>query len=143
MQKFRKILVPVDGSSHSHKAFDYALGLADSQGAHIGLLHCYPRIPMIIGGDAREALVQQSIKEAEKVLAPHAAKLRAIGVEPALIIREGKAGDIIVDEAADGNYDLVVMGSRGLSGLEGLLMGSATHKVLSASRCPVLVVREG
>lgn len=141
MLKFRKILVPIDGSDHSRRAFEYALGLAESQGAHVVLLNSYPRIPMLIGGEAREQLVRQCVKQSEKVLAPHAAKLRALGVEPVLVIREGKPGDVIVDEAADGDYDLVIMGSRGLSGLEGLLMGSATHKVLSAARCPVLVAR--
>jgi len=138
---FRKILVPLDDSEHSGRAFLYAMGLAQTQGAHVVLLHSYGRIPMLIGGESREALVKELVREAEKLLKPYAKKLREIGVEPALIIAEGRAGDAIVAEANSGEYDLVVMGSRGLSDLGGMIMGSATHRVLSAASCPVLVVR--
>ncbi len=141
MLTFRKILVPIDNSEHSRHAFQYALGMAQTQGAHVALLHSYGRIPMLIGGEAREALVKELVKEAEKLLKPYAAKMREIGVEPALVITEGRAGDAIVAEANSGGYDLVVMGSRGLSELGGMIMGSAAHRVLSAAACPVLVIR--
>lgn len=141
MLTFRKILVPLDNSEHSGRAFQYALGLAQTQGAHVVLLHSYGRIPMLIGGEAREALVKELVHGAEKLLNPFAKRLREIGVEPALVIVEGRAGDAIVTEANSGGFDLVVMGSRGLSDLGGMIMGSATHRVLSAAVCPVLVVR--
>jgi nucleotide-binding universal stress UspA family protein len=141
MSTFRKILVPVDDSEHSRRAFGYALGLAKTQGAHVVLLHCYEHISMLVGGAAREELVQKSVRAAEKLLAPYAKQLREQGVEPGLLIREGRPGEGIVREVEGGGFDLVVMGSRGLSDLEGMLMGSAAHKVLSAAKCPVLVTR--
>lgn len=141
MQTFRKILVPLDDSEHSKNAFAYAMGLAHTQGAHVVLLHSYGRIPMLVGGEARQTLVKDLVKDAEKLLNPYAKKMRGIGVEPGLIIKEGSAGDVIISEAKSGEYDLVVMGSRGLSDLEGMILGSATHRVLSAAPCPVLVVR--
>ena len=138
---FKKILVPVDESEHSRKALRYALGLAQAQKSHVALLHSVGRIPMLIGGEPRKELLANLVREAEKLLAPYAKKLREIGVEPALIIKEGRAGEVIVQEAKAGEYDLIVMGSRGLSSLEGLFMGSDAQRVLSTAHCPVLIIR--
>jgi len=138
---FRKILVPLDSSEHSRHALRYAMGLAQTQKSHIALLHCLGRIPMLIGGDPRKELLQELVREAEKLLAPYAKKLREMGIEPALIIKEGKPGEVIVQEAKGGDYDLIVMGSRGLSNLEGVILGSNAHRVLSAAHCPVLLCR--
>ena len=138
---FKKILVPVDDSEHSRNALRYALGLAQTQKCHVALLHSVGRIPMLIGGEPREELLDSLVREAEKLLAPYAKKLREIGVEPALIIKEGRAGEVIVQEAKAGDYDLIVMGSRGLSSLEGLFMGSDAQRVLSTAHCPVLLIR--
>lgn len=138
---FRKILVPMDDSEHSKRAFRHALGLAQTQGTHVTLLHCYGRIPMLIGGEAHEELVGEYVKQAEKLLKPHVKQLREAGVEPALLIKEGRPGDVIVSEAKSGEYDLIVMGSRGLSDLEGMILGSTAHRVLHAAHCPVLLTR--
>ncbi|MGE4264267.1 MAG: universal stress protein [Desulfovibrio sp.] len=138
---FRKILVPLDDSEHSRNALRYAMGVAQAQKSHLALLHSIGRIPMLIGGEPRKELVQELVREAEKLLAPHAKKLREIGIEPALIIKEGKPGEVIVQEAKSGNYDLIVMGSRGLSDIEGVILGSNAHRVLSGAHCPVLVTR--
>ena len=139
--RFRKILVPIDDSEHSKHAFRAALGLVETQGAHVALLHCFGHIPMLIGGDSRAALVQAYVLEAEKLLRPYAKQLRDMGQEPALIIKEGQPGDVIVSEAKNGAYDLIVMGSRGLSDLGGMLLGSVAHRVLHAAHCPVLLTR--
>lgn len=138
---FKKILVPLDDSEHSRKAFRYALGLAQGQKPHVALLHSVGRIPMLIGGEPRKDLLADLVREAEKLLAPYVKKLREVGVEPAIIIKEGRAGEVIVQEAKSGEYDLIVMGSRGLSSLEELLMGSDAQRVLSTAHCPVLIIR--
>lgn len=141
VETFRKILVPLDGSEHSRRALRYALGLAQAQNAHVALLHCLDRIPMLIGGEPRIELERELVREAQKLLTPFAKKVRQLGIEPALIIKEGHPGEVIVQEAKSGDYDLIVMGSRGLSALQGLLMGSDAHRVLSAAHCPVLLTR--
>lgn len=138
---FRKILVPLDDSEHSKHAFLYALGLAQSQDAHVALLHCNERLPMLVGGEAREELQQERLRESERLLIPYAKTLREIGSEPALVIKTGAPVEAIVEEAASGGYDLVVMGSRGLSDLEGVMLGSVAHGVLAEAVCPVLVTR--
>ena len=138
---FRKILVPVDNSEHSRNALRYALGLAKSQGSHLTLLHSVGRIPMLIGGEPRKELLRELVREAEKLMAPYVKMIREAGIEPALIIKEGRPGEVIVQEAKAGDHDLIVMGSRGLSDLQGVIMGSDAHRVLSAAHCPVLLTR--
>lgn len=139
--RFANILAPMDGSEQSRHAFRYVLGLAESQGARVTLLHCYGPISMLVGGAAREELAARSVREAEDLLAPYADKLRALGHEPPLLLREGEPSEVIVAEAERGRHDLIVMGSRGRSDLAGMLMGSTAHKVLQAAPCPVLVTR--
>ncbi|MDP2847378.1 MAG: universal stress protein [Humidesulfovibrio sp.] len=138
---FKKILVPVDNSEHSRNALRYALGLAQTQGSYVALLHCFGRIPLLIGGEPRRELVRELVRESEKLLAPYAKKMRDLDLEPVLIIKEGRAGEVIVQEAKSGDYDLIVMGSRGLTDVQGLIMGSDAHRVLSAAHCPVLITR--
>lgn len=60
---------------------------------------------------------------------------------PELIIWEVRPENVIVEEARDSGCDLIVMGSRGLSELEGIILGSVAHRVLAAAHCPVLVTR--
>ena len=138
---FRKILVPIDDSEHSKNAFRHALELAQPVGGHVALLHCYGHIPMLIAGDARKTLLGELVHESEKLLKPYAKQLREAGVEPVQIIKEGSAGDVIVQESEAGHYDLIVMGSRGLTDLEGMLLGSVAHRVITLARCPVLLSR--
>jgi nucleotide-binding universal stress UspA family protein len=138
---FKKILVPLDDSEHSKRAFRYGLGLGQTQGAHVALMHCYGHIPMLIAGEAKQTVVHEHTRAAEKLLNPYAARLREAGLEPALVIAEGAPGETIVQEASSGDYDLIVMGSRGLSDLEGVILGSTAHAVLTEASCPVLIIR--
>jgi nucleotide-binding universal stress UspA family protein len=57
-------------------------------------------------------------------------------------VRVGRAGDTIVAEATSDDYDLVIMGKRGLSAIEHLLLGSVAENVLKQSRVPMLAVRD-
>jgi nucleotide-binding universal stress UspA family protein len=139
--KFTKILVPIDGSPHSERAAMYARGLATSEGAAIGLLHCHDRIPALIGGEAREDLEAELTDEDQGVLKPFAIMMRQAGLDPKILIREGHPATIIVETAKEEGYDLIVMGSSGHTGVVGALLGSVAQKVLAEADCPVLVVR--
>ncbi len=66
---------------------------------------------------------------------------RALGVTAATAVRSGAPGDVICAAAADGAFDLIVVGSHGAGFLKRVLLGSVSHHVLHHAPCPVLVVR--
>ena len=68
-------------------------------------------------------------------------RIKAEGVQAETLLREGDIVDQIVKTAKDGNFNLVVVGARGLSRVKGLLMGSVSNGVTRNAPCPVLVVR--
>lgn len=139
--QIRKILVPVDGSDHSQRAAEYAADFARLVGGEVVLLICRMSIPPILGQAAYDQARNSLAAQAEAVLEPCRNLLRARGVSFADRVLEGKAEVAIVDAADYERCDLIIMGSRGHSELEGPLPGSVTHRVLQLASCPVMVVR--
>lgn len=119
----------------------YARGIARSQGAEITLLHAYPRISELIGGSAREKLLQESIAQAEAVLEPYKKLLNEGDVSFTEKVVRGHPSEQIIKACEEDSCDGIVLGSRGLSDLEGLFVGSVAHQVLHIAKVPVLVVR--
>lgn len=142
MIKFKKILLPVDGSKSSKLAKRNAIGLAIAMDAEILLLYVTGAIPAIITGRPREEAEKAQHEEADLVLAPY----REVLIEQKVnynevVVPSFNAGDMICQVARDEGCDLIVMGSRGLGDWEGIMLGSVTHRVLAHSNLPVLVVR--
>lgn len=138
---YKKILVPLDGSEHALKALAFAIDLAEKYDATLSLLYVVTSqpVPDSIGdfGDwvyEREAGVKL-ISACEKQASDHGLK----SVESS--VRKGQPGQVIVDVAKDTDVDLIIMGTRGLSDMQGLLMGSVAHKVSHLAHCTVVTVR--
>ena len=146
---YRHLLVPTDGSELSVRALDQAIGLAKVLGAQLTVLHAKPPVPLpILGmGDAIDpatidALVRAGRENAERVMAEALELVRHAGLEPGVQALEHATPHAAITQAArELGCDLIVMASHGRRGLEGLLLGSETQKVLATSPCPVLVVR--
>ena len=84
----------------------------------------------------------EKIQEASNVLLePYRQIYKEYNVEFEELILEGPAGKTIAETAKIENVDLIIMGTKGKTDLEGLLLGSVTHRVLHYAHCPVLVVR--
>lgn len=144
---FQKILLPSDGSRASSEAAHVAAELAVRHGGTVQPIitvefqYCTgDDIPAEITAAIRErieARAQRALDEANAIL-KEAGAPTAGGV-----VREGPPADEILREARDGEYDLIVMGSRGVSLDQGRdrLVGSVTERVLHATPCPVLVIR--
>ena len=135
------ILLPVDGSQHAMRAAEYAIDLARLMKGRILLLHCHRSFPKVIGEPYLQTIISRTLEDAQACLRPYSDCLRQTGVPFDERVMEGPAGDAIVQIVTIENYDLIVMGTRGRNDLQGLLLGSVTHRVLQTAPCPVLVVR--
>jgi nucleotide-binding universal stress UspA family protein len=142
---FSKILVPIDFSSHSAKALELAMELAKIFGGRILLLHAYHLPPLVGMPDeivippdfwtgVRDAAARKLDKSAQKV------KAGGIPVESQLV--EFAPADAIVETAKKTKADLIVMGTRGLTGLKHALLGSVAERTLRLAPCPVLTVKD-
>jgi nucleotide-binding universal stress UspA family protein len=144
MAGFRKILVPVDFSTHSATALDVALEIAKKFGSKLHLLHCYQInvgaispyglvIPETFDRDIREAATKQIAKWRDKV--------KAKDVEAEAEVSPLYPSEAIAVAAERIGADLVVMGTRGLSGLKHVLLGSVAERTVRTAPCPVLTVK--
>lgn len=143
---YHKILVPVDGSKNSFKAVQHAAYLAACCQAEISILHVatlYKNIPVYTQlstsyvppwfYDDVEQFGRQVLEEAQKLLPPT--------VTRHTFLEKGSPVEVIPEFADAHGYDLIVIGSRGLGTLKGLVMGSVSTHVVHHAPCPVLVVR--
>lgn len=137
---YQRILLPLDGSEHSLRAVDHAMGLA-KLGGEIIVCTVVDPIPNILGGDARHEAEEELQNSSKAILQPVLDRLKAENISARSVVRaSNKASTAIVALIDELKVDLVVMGSRGRSDLEGLLLGSVTHRVLAITDAPVLVV---
>jgi nucleotide-binding universal stress UspA family protein len=140
----QRILVPLDFSRHADFVLEWAAHLAKEHSSRLLLLHAY-HLPVEFQQLEGAYLPQDfwvSVKtEAEQNLARLAEPLRAQGLVVDVIVREGYPATVIEEEAVDRQADLIVIGTRGLSGLKHLLLGSIAERVVQKSPCPVLTVK--
>lgn len=150
----KKIIVPVDGSEDSYKALEYAVSLGRNFNSEILVVHVAApyddgKLPSPIKeassaeAGAAAAVKKQAEEKTEtpldiakkkvELLAYHNLRyLPLIGMNPAMTIIEQTEHQVA---------DLVIMGSRGLGGFAGLLVGSVSSKVVQGAQCPVLIVK--
>lgn len=148
----KKILVPIDFSEESQNALDLAVQLARKASAQIELLHVFDdTLGQSFNTTGEMELVSSSfdnayfIKLVEKVKRDIKALIQNDANMDVDIIENLKIGSIfqhIVDIVDRKKIDLIVMGSKGASGIKELLVGSNTEKVIRYAKCPVLVVKE-
>ena len=146
---YHHLLVPTDGSERSDRAVAEAIALATALGAQLRILHVQSSFPISLVGVGElvepstiDALVTAARQRAETVLNTAAEAARRAGLNAAASLRsDPQPHQAILAEAREHGCDLIVMASHGRRGLEGLLIGSETQRVLTQSNCPVLVVR--
>jgi nucleotide-binding universal stress UspA family protein len=139
-----KTLIPIDGSAFTLRLLDYVV-------THISLLGAEPRVTLltVIGNVpprvthfvSHDTLTDYYAEQAQAVLAPALATLRAAGIEAEALHKQGFAPEVIAQVASAGAYDLLVMGSHGHSALSGLVLGSVVTGTMARCKTPVLVVR--
>ena len=138
---FSKILVAVDGSEQSLRAAGLAGELARRMHADICVVTAFDPIPEFIGDPDRQRIVSGQMNRAEEALHKGVEAMGDIEGEIEEEIIEGPAAEAIIRIAETRGNDLIVMGTRGLGQLRGLLLGSQSQKVVSHAPCPVLLAR--
>jgi len=139
--QINKIMVPVDGSEYATRAARYATDMARLMDSEILLIHCHKPFPAILGEPYFQKAINKILKKSSDLLDPYKKIVQDAGVTVTDRILEGPAARAISEVAKIEKIELIVMGCRGRNDLEGLLLGSCTHRVLKTAPCPVLVVR--
>lgn len=140
----RRILVPVDFSPLGRQAVDYAAMLARLCGSRLRLLHVVETFPVdaFIGSEEITELQGDAVQRAKAQLAELADELhRAAGGVAEVSVRVGRPHSAIVEEASEAGVDLIVLATRGLTGLKRAYLGSTAERVVRHAHCPVTVVR--
>ena len=152
---YSNILVPLDGSEPSNHALEHALAIAEKFNSKVSLLAVVARVilpvfpdegfgtaPMTAAKDmARyqekmKIIYENVLTEArEKVTREHP------DIELATLLKEGRPSATIVETAEEDRYDLIVMGSRGVGGITGWILGSTSRRVVDSCTKPILIVK--
>ena len=139
----KSILVAVDGSEHSDKGVRYACAMGPPLGAEVILLHV---VPMLVSATPYHDTVSDQPflalqKVGEDILARAKAIANGMGCEVVDLISHGDPAARIIDIASERNVDIIIIGSRGVSGIKRLFTGSISDKVSKQASCPVMIVR--
>jgi nucleotide-binding universal stress UspA family protein len=134
---FSKLLLAVDGSEQSARAIETAADLAGAMGSQVLVFDVHELIS-VSGGAHDFDVAEEDARlagEAAKALQDKGVKVTSTGGRAFY----GHTAQHIVNAASEFGADMIVMGSRGRSGISGLLLGSVTHKVLNLTDKPVIV----
>jgi len=141
-----KILCPVDFSTSSEYALNFAVAMAETYGAELVLLHVIEPPVYAVSGDyldpefsvemtrRQEAASQKKLEEVEAGVRARYPRIRALSVSGAPFLG-------IVETARREQASLIVMGTQGRTGLAHMLIGSVAEKVVRKAPCPVLTVK--
>lgn len=141
MKAFNKILIPTDGSDYTKKAIKKGLELAKVLDAEVTALYVvdqtsFINFPMDSTIVSVYSLLEKEGKDAVDYVKSEGDKL---GVPVNVKIEEGSPSRKVIE--ASKQFDLIVMGTLGRTGVSKLLLGSVAEKVVRFAECPVLVVR--
>jgi nucleotide-binding universal stress UspA family protein len=146
----RKILVPLDGSAWSFRAAKYAIKIAKMANAEIVCVHAVVSLPVTVYASPHVDVlipryIEESKKEAQKwydeVVNIIAKKAGVVKLSAETLVDVSSIADAIISYAERNNVDLIIMGSKGRTGLKKFVLGSVASSVISHAKSPVLVVR--
>ncbi len=140
MDEIKTILVPVDGSDGSNKAVAFAVKLAISCNAKINYLYVANINQLAINACLSDAILDAVNKAGDAVL-DSALQRTPREVQAEAFSETGSPAVTILDFAEENNSDMIVMGSRGLGFVKGVLLGSVSQYVIENATCPVTIVK--
>ena len=139
---YSDILVPTDGSDASAAALDHALSLASQYDARVHGLYVVDWEPYGLVEEGKSIVVDNLHDEGAAAVASVEEAAERADVDGRTSVVEGDVHRHIIDYADDEGIDLIVMGTHGRRGLDRLILGSVTERVVRSSPVPVLTVRQ-
>jgi nucleotide-binding universal stress UspA family protein len=149
----KKVLVAVDGSDKSLEAADYAMSIVNKERAQLIILNVLDTEPWFYGqsaygwaseGELRKVYAHE-IMEREKILAKIKEKAENINIQPKTEVlmypQTISTAAAIVNYAEKEKVDLIIIGTRGRTGITRMLLGSVASAVVTHAHCPVMVVK--
>ncbi len=148
---YKHIMLPVDGSELSRKAEKECVAFAKSTGAKVTAIHVISHfylhfkpyeIPKNVPAKIETEHEEETREAAQKITSALVSRFKAEGVDcDGLVVVGDHPYEEIISHAEKRNCDLIMMASHGRRGLDAVLLGSETVKVLTHTKIPVLVVR--
>ncbi|MFP3224770.1 MAG: universal stress protein [Nitrososphaeria archaeon] len=137
---FSKLLLAYDGSENSKRALNFAVEIAAACGAHLHVIKVVDTATLV-GLELSEELIEELRKRAERDVreAVDVAESRGVKAEGSVLV--GDPVEVVLQQADAIGADLIVTGSRGLSTLKRVLLGSVSMGIVTGSKRPVLVVK--
>ncbi len=137
------ILVPIDGSDESKNALALAVGMAEKFAAKISLLHVADWNAQMTSLDrvTMSGYIPSNILEEGYQILNDAVRTIPKEIQTETAVIPGHPATVILEEAEKRNIDLIVLGSRGLGAVKGLLLGSVSAAVIQKAPCPVLTTK--
>jgi nucleotide-binding universal stress UspA family protein len=136
----KNILLAFDGSEYSNRALQYAKTLAERFEATLWLVHIFTHTSDLLGYEDYEKFYSKRKAGGQALLDEALQELSNTTLDVREELQEGPEAESILNIAKNCQADLIVMGTRGLGTLKGLLVGSVSRKVIHHSSCPVMVV---
>ncbi len=146
-----KILMALDNSGYKQKIIQYSINLARALNADVVAVHVITKASLgttgdLIGyyrGGKVERYLEELKKGAEKLLeeAKEIGKAENVKVSTAVLTESSSAADNIIHYAKEQQVDLIIIGTKGMTGIEKFLIGSVANNVIIHAHCPVLAIR--
>ncbi|MEM3642092.1 MAG: universal stress protein [Candidatus Bathyarchaeia archaeon] len=142
---FKKILVATDGSKHAEKAVNYAIALAEAFGSELIILSVVERTQL----ERLEPYIKESMQEIKEKMETKAKQFvdeveknaKNKNVKVTKYVLEGDPAELVCDQAERENVDLIVVGTRGSTGVQRVAVGSHAIRIIRWSKRPVLIAR--
>jgi nucleotide-binding universal stress UspA family protein len=144
--QIRKILLPLDGSENSFKAAGYAVNIAKQNASQIICIHAISS-PSYMSEYSYTPMLPSYYETAKKLAEEWFAKVsdmaekENVELKTELLMDVASVVDTIVNYSKDAGVDIIIMGTKGRTGLKKFLVGSVASGVVTHAHCPVLVVR--
>ena len=143
----------IDRSGYKERIINFTISLAKPLGAEIIAIHVIDKSTIVpatdaygnyIGGDQIQATEEEELrKQADEILseAELLGDKEKVKVDKAIIVAPSSSAAAIIDYAKKNNVDLIVVGTKGMTGLKHFLLGSVANNIISHAHCPVLAVK--